>query len=80
MAQLSEWLELMLAEIARRQEEAQLGAEEEARRMREGQGVPNAPDATSAMQSVARTTTAVSTNASNAADAVEPSARRRRRG
>jgi hypothetical protein len=32
MAQLSEWLQIMLAEIARKQEEAQRAAEEEERR------------------------------------------------
>jgi hypothetical protein len=32
MARLSEWLQLMLAEIARRQEEVRQDAEEEARR------------------------------------------------
>lgn len=80
MAQLSEWLELMLAEIARRQEEAQLNAEEEARRVRERPVAPNAPEAPSVMQSVAGTTTADSADASTAGDAIEPSARRRRRG
>jgi hypothetical protein len=32
VAQLSEWLQIMLAEIARKQEEAQLAAEEAERR------------------------------------------------
>ena len=32
MAQLSEWLELMMAEIARKQDDAQRGVEEEALR------------------------------------------------
>jgi len=32
VAQLSEWLQIMLAEIARKQEEAQRAAEEEERR------------------------------------------------
>ena len=32
MAQLSEWLQIMLAEIARKQEEARRAAEEEERR------------------------------------------------
>jgi hypothetical protein len=32
MAQLSEWLQIMLAEIARKQEEAQRAAEEEEQR------------------------------------------------
>jgi hypothetical protein len=71
MAQLSEWLELMLAEIARRQEEAQLNAEEEARRSREALVAPNAPDAATVMQSVVPTA---------AADVIEPDAPRRRRG
>jgi hypothetical protein len=75
MAQLSEWLELMLAEIARRQEEAQLDAEEEARRVREALPVPDAPDAISAPQSAP-----TPAEPSNAADALEPNARRRRRG
>lgn len=74
MAQLSEWLELMLAEIARRQEEAQLNAEEVARRLREP-GV--APSAASALQTPAETLGAA-TDALNVADA-EPSERRRRR-
>jgi hypothetical protein len=38
MANLSEWLELMLAEIARKQDESRHAAEEEARR-----GVDDAP-------------------------------------
>jgi hypothetical protein len=66
MAPLSEWLELMLAEIARRQEEAQLNAEEEARRAREASAAPRTPDATP--------------DASNAAHAIEAGERRRRRG
>jgi hypothetical protein len=33
VAQLSEWLQIMLAEIARKQEEAQLAAEEAERRL-----------------------------------------------
>jgi hypothetical protein len=33
MAQLSEWLQIMLAEIARKQDEAQLAAEEQERRL-----------------------------------------------
>jgi hypothetical protein len=78
MAPLSEWLELMLAEIARRQEEAQLNAEEEARRVREASAATHATDATSAMQSVVHTTT--TTDISNGAEAIAPSERRRRRG
>jgi hypothetical protein len=35
MAQLSEWLQLMLAEIARKQEEAQRASEEQQQRCRE---------------------------------------------
>jgi len=76
MAPLSEWLELMLAEIARRQEEAQLNAEEEARRRREAAADPQASDAPSAMQSVVDTPT----DSSNAAEAIAPSEPRRRRG
>jgi hypothetical protein len=37
MAQLSEWLQLMLAEIARKQEEAQRASEEREQRYREQQ-------------------------------------------
>jgi hypothetical protein len=37
MAQLSEWLQLMLAEIARKQEEAQRASEELAQRRHETQ-------------------------------------------
>ena len=40
MAQLSEWLQIMLAEIARKQEEAQRGLEEQELRARDGQPQP----------------------------------------
>ena len=78
MAQLSEWLELMLAEIARRQEEAQLDAEEEARRRRE---VADQATVAAAPQSVAPTEAAAgSTDSPKVAEAIEPAERRRRRG
>jgi hypothetical protein len=78
MAPLSEWLELMLAEIARRQEEAQLNAEEEARRQREAPAT-SAPGVTCTVQSVVPTGTTNSTDAPKA-EAIAPSERRRRRG
>jgi len=79
MAELSEWLELMLAEIARRQEEAQLNAEEEARRRLEASAAPQAPP--SALQSAAHGTgTEGATDATAPPDIIEPSARRRRSG
>ena len=78
MAPLSEWLELMLAEIARRQEEAQLNAEEEARRVREAPAATSASDASFAMQSIGHTAT--STDIPSAAETVAPSELRRRRG
>jgi hypothetical protein len=78
MAPLSEWLELMLAEIARRQEEAQLNAEEEARRVRDAPAATSASDATSAIQGIGHTTT--TTETSQAAESMAPSERRRRRG
>ncbi len=44
MAQLSEWLQLMLAEIARKQEEERLAAEEQrARVAQQQQQQPKAP-------------------------------------
>ncbi len=42
MAQLSEWLQLMLAEIARKQEEERLAAEEQRARVAQQQQ-PKAP-------------------------------------
>ena len=77
MAPLSEWLELMLAEIARRQEEAQLNAEEEARRVREALA---AAAVSSAVQSAPPAATTLPADAANVPQAVEPGARRRRRG
>jgi hypothetical protein len=45
MAQLSEWLQIMLGEIARKQDEAQRAGEEEEQRRLEAQqpAVPNPP-------------------------------------
>jgi hypothetical protein len=44
MAQLSEWLQIMLGEIARKQDEAQRANEEEQRRLKAQQAVaPNPP-------------------------------------
>jgi len=78
VAALSEWLELMLAEIARRQEEAQLNAEEEARRVHEAAAATSASDPTSVIPGIGDT--AATTDTSHAADALAPSERRRRRG
>jgi hypothetical protein len=44
MAQLSEWLQLMLAEIGRQREDADRAREEQQRREQEGSGA-DAPDA-----------------------------------
>ena len=78
MAELSEWLELMLAEIARRQEEAQLAAEEETRRRLEASAEPQPP---SALQSAAPSAHAGDANDATApSDIIAPSARRRRSG
>jgi hypothetical protein len=44
MAQLSEWLQIMLGEIARKQDEAQRASEEEQRRLDAQQAIaPNPP-------------------------------------
>jgi hypothetical protein len=43
MAQLSEWLQIMLAEIERKQEEAQRAIEEEAQRKLDGEQSPQTP-------------------------------------
>jgi hypothetical protein len=77
MAHLSEWLELMLAEIARRQEEAQLNAEEEARRVREQ---PGPSTAASAIESSAHAPSTASSETVDAGSALASNERRRRRG
>jgi hypothetical protein len=75
MAQLSEWLELMLAEIARRQEEAQLDAEEEARRRRE---LSAAADANAPLPEAPGITTAGAIAPADATGAIAARAPRRR--
>lgn len=80
MAPLSEWLELMLAEIARRQEELQLNAEEQARRARENAAAPATSAAGAPRASAALGTPTSLSGTAAAADALEPAARRRRRG
>lgn len=77
MAQLSEWLELMLAEIARRQEEAQLNAEEEARRVREQPGLSTAA---SAIESIAHAPNTASSKTVDEDSALASNEPRRRRG
>jgi hypothetical protein len=45
VAYLSEWLQIMLGEIARKQEEAQRATEEDEQRRRDAQRTPGTPAA-----------------------------------
>jgi hypothetical protein len=65
MAQLSEWLQIMLAEIARKQLETQHGADEQQRRAAElaAAAAPSATAAPSAIAAPAATVAAAATAA-----------------